>query len=268
MSANQFTQEQVFSGLRIIWREVLDYETPLDLDMRFMDEFLNGGMLEEIDFGDVIYRLQRHFGFTCARKEWKDFLNLPAQDFEEWKRDIAPRLTFRALVNFISERLKPISFEPITLLGKPCLAAGVFRGVEQLVHQIRPKAQRFGPSTPIHERLSRWQRHALWDRLRWITEERIPKPPTVAIPNHHIGRGLWLKLVFGILIAVWQNGLKGVVIGLAVGVWSSYILCIILGVILGVINYRINPIPDPIETFGDLARYLALVTVDQQPQGA
>ena len=128
MCAERYTQEQIFSGLRIIWRDVLAYESPLDLDMRFIDEFKGGGLLEEIDFGDVIWRIQWEFGFTCDVEEWNTFLGLPFQDPDAWERDVAPRLTVAALTAFILERLKPIAFEPIAMLGKPCLTAGIFRG--------------------------------------------------------------------------------------------------------------------------------------------
>ena len=34
------------------------------------------------------------------------------------------------------------------------------------------------------------------------------------------------------------------------------------------LNSRLNPLPKEIQTFGDLARYLAIITEDRQPQGA
>lgn len=34
MSANSFTQEQIFRGLRIIWREALGYEGAVDLNTK------------------------------------------------------------------------------------------------------------------------------------------------------------------------------------------------------------------------------------------
>lgn len=254
MSANTFTQDQIFSGIRIIWREVLDYEPPSDLDMRFMEEFKDGGVLEEIDFGDVIWRLQREFGFTCALEEWKTFLGLHIQDADEWNRDFAPRLTFRALADFIRERLEPISLEPLTLLGKPCRTAGIFRVLERLAGQVHPAVIRFGPSTPIRARLRGSRLQRFWDRLRWITEDRIPLPRRIKLGCG----GFYFKIGIGLFIALWKRDLQGLWLSMMV----TTLLFLPTAFLVELLNRQLNPLPKEIKTFGDLARYLAVVTVD------
>jgi hypothetical protein len=259
MPAEMYTQEQIFCGIRTIWREALGYEEPLDLDTRFFDDF-RGGVLEDLDFGDVIFRMEREFGFSCAVDEWNSFLGTPIQDVDVWERDIAPQLTFRALVDFIRERLEPISLEPITLLGRPCRTAGIFRDLERLVGQIHPAAIRFGPSTPIRARLRGLRLHQLWDRLRWITEDRIPLPRRIKLGCG----GFYVKIGIGLFIALWNRDLEGLWLSLMV----TALLFLPAACVVEILNSQLNPLPKEIKTFGDLARYLAFVTENHQPQGA
>jgi hypothetical protein len=260
MSAEMYTQEQIFCGLGLIWRETLGYEEPLDLDMRFFDDFREGGLHGEIDFGDVIFRMEKEFGFSCALKEWKTFLGTPIQDVDVWQRDIGPQLTFRALVDFIRRRVEPICLEPITLLGKPCLTAGIFRALECLAGQIHPAVSAFAPSTPIRARLRGLRLRRFWDRLRWIMEDRIPEPPRIKL-----GCGsFYLKIGIGLFIALWHRDLDGLWLSLKV----TALLFLPTAFLVEFLNSRLNPLPKEIQTFGDLARYLAVITVDQQPEGA
>src|SRR5262249_1912306 len=153
--------------------------------------------------------------------------------------------------------------------GQPCRTAGVFRGLEELVRRIRPQVRPIAPSTPIYTRLGKGQRHILWTSLRWITEERIPPPSTIPIPDRDfLTRSFYCKLGLAIFIAMWRDGLVGLLIGVIGGIWSTYFFFVLLAWTLGFINYQINPIPKEIQTFGDLARFLAVVIGDQQTEAA
>ena len=264
MSAEKYTQEQIFSGLRMIWRDALDFRTPLHLDMNFMAEFKAGGAIDEIDIFDVFYRIQREFGFTCAWEEWKAFLSLPTVDEDKWNREVAPRLTFRALAVFIRERLEPISLEPITLLGKPCRTAGIFRALERLAGQVHPAVKPFGPSTPIRARLKGFRLCRYWSRLRWIVEDQLPPPPQITFPIWRFLNHLFVKLGIGSLIALCRRDLGGLLEALAV----TLLLFLPVGMVAAWINAQLNPLPKGIETFGDLARVLAAILVDQQSEAA
>lgn len=264
MSGNAYTQDQILSGLRIIWREALDYEAPILPEIRFADDFKAGGNLEEIDFADVICRIQGHFGFTCAWEDWQTFLGWCGHDPDVWERDVAPRLTFAALADFIRERLEPISLEPITLLGKPCRSAGIFRALERLAGQVHPRVCRFGPSTPIRARLRGIRLRRFWSRLRWILEDQIPAPPRITLTCGGLLFILLFNSSIGLLVSLWSRDL----VGLAAGFVGTFVLLFPLSWAVVFINSRLNPLPKGIETFGDLARYLAVITVDQQPQGA
>jgi len=212
----------------------------------------------------VFFRLQWTFGFKCPKKEWDTFLGLHIKDPSEWEKTIAPRLTFRALAEFIREKLEPISFEPITMLGKPCLTAGVFRGLERLTKQIDPKVRQFAPSTPIRARLRGFRLRSFWSKLQWIMEDQLPDPPQITFRSRGCLHSLIFKLGTGLLIALWQRDLAGLLEGLGVTV----ALFIPVGVVVAFINAQLNPLPKGIETFGDLARVLAAILLDQQTEAA
>jgi hypothetical protein len=281
MRAERYTQKQILCGLRIFWREELGCESPFDPDMRIDKQF--EAEKDHIDsdrrirgFPKIYYfslyimfrGLQRFFGFTSSWEEWKDFFGLSVRNRDEWEKKVAPRLTFRGLADFIRERMEAIPLEPLVLLGSSCLSAGIFRGIEQLVHQIRPKARGFGPSTPIRDCLRGRRLHVLWSRLRWIVEDQIPPPPALTFDTRHLRHSRYLKLTIGLLLALWQRDLEGLVLGIVSGLTMTHILLLLLGGILEIINSRMNPLPEGIETFGDLARVLAAIIVDQQSEAA
>ncbi|MGH7169017.1 MAG: hypothetical protein ACRELF_08210 [Gemmataceae bacterium] len=276
MSAETYTQEQILSGIELVCSEVPEFDLPFDLDTR-LDEYFAPSfgseslgdrigrlMGEEDAFTQLAQALAWFFGFTCSLEEWNNYFGLNATSRDEWERDFAPHFTFRRLVEFIRERAKPISLEPITMLGKPCLTAGIFRGLEQLVRQISPKATKIAPSTPIRKCLRGVLVHGLWYRLRWMFDGQLPPPPRITLSSRGFLHSLIFKVAIGVLIAIWRRDLSGVLAGIG----TTFALLIPLGVIVAFINARLYPLPKGIETFGDLARYLAVVTEDQQTEAA
>ncbi len=262
MPANTFTQEQVLSGIRIVWKEALNYDSPISPEMNFAEPFKADGPYEDIDLADVFYRLERTFGFKCPKKEWHAFMGTDLTDLDEWEKTIAPRLTFRALAEFIREKLKPISFEPLTILGKPCLTAGVFRGLERLTEQIDPKVRPFAPSTPIRARLRGFRLRCCWSKLQWIMEDQLPDPPRITLTSGNCLHSLLVKLGAGLLIYLWRRDWEGALAGIV----TTISLFIPMGILVAFINDRLNPLPKGIETFGDLARVLAAILLDQQTE--
>jgi hypothetical protein len=264
MSANMFTQQQILSGIRLVWKEALNYVSPIHPEMNFAEQFQAHREFADIDLSDVFYRLERTFGFKCSKKEWHTFLGLHITDLSEWEKTVAPRLTFDALAQFICERLKPISLEPITILGKPCLTAGVFRGLELLAEQIDPKVRKFAPSTPIRTRLRGFRLRCFWSKLQWIMEDQLPPPPQITLSSRGCLHSLLFKLSAGLVIFLWRRNWEGVLAGIV----TTVFLFIPMGIIVALINDRLNPLPEGIETFGDLARVLAAIIQDQQTEAA
>lgn len=261
MSGKGYSQEQILCGLQIIWKEVLGCVSPFDPDLSLIEQMKAEGIYEEIDLYDVFFRLKRDFGFQCAWEEWDTFLGLHVRDPHQWNTKVAPRLTFRALAEFIRERLEPISLEPITILGKSCLTAGIFRALERLAGQVHPKVRRFGPSTPIRTRLRGSHLHTFWNRLRWITKGRVPLPYRITP-----WRGGFFVLICAaaLFLALFKPDLQGLWISSAIAV--SLLLPTMF--LVELLNRQLNPLPKEIQTFGDLARYLAVFIADQQTEAA
>jgi hypothetical protein len=264
MFAKTYTQEQILSGIGIFCHEILGCDSPIDPDMSFIEQLRTEGLYEEIDFVDVRFRLQRLFGFTCSRSEWETFFGTHIKDPNTWEKTIPPWLTFRALADFIGEHLKPISFEPMALLGKPCLTAGIFRGLERLAVQVNPRVQRFGPSTPIRQRLRGVRFYIFWNRLRWMLHDQLPHPRAIRFFSRGFLHSLSFKVAIGVMIALWKRDLNGFLVGLAV----TLSLLVPMGWLAALINWWRNPLPERIETFGDLARVLAAIILDQQSECA
>ncbi len=264
MSAKTYTQEQILIGLGIYWHEYLGCDSPIDPDMSFIDQLRVEGLYEDIDFTDVRRGLQRLFGFTCSRSEWETFLGTHLKDPGTWEKTIPPWLTFRVLADFIGEHLKPVSFEPMTLLGKPCLTAGIFRGLERLAVQVNPRVQRFAPSTPIRQRLRGVRFYIFWNRLRWMLQDQLPPPQTIRFLSRGFLHSLSFKVAIGVMIALWKRDLDGFLAGIAV----TLSLLVPVGWLAAVINWWRNPLPEGIETFGDLAYVVAAIILDQQSESA
>ncbi|HWG44933.1 MAG TPA: hypothetical protein VN688_19345 [Gemmataceae bacterium] len=262
MFAKRFTQAQILCGLRIFWREETGGNDSFDAGTRIDHHLESEGISEEIDITEILHDIEQFFRFSCRLEEWQSYFGWDTKDPEEWERKYAPQFTFGRLADFIRERVEAISLEPLTLLGKPCLTAGIFRGLERLAEQINPKTPRFAPHTPIRECLCGTRLHQFWNRLRWIVEEQIPPAPRLPLSMRGFMHSLAFKFGIGLLIALWRRNLQG----LLIGVLLTFLLLIPVGWLISFINSRINPLPKGIETFGDLARFLAAATADKQPE--
>lgn len=264
MSAKTYTQAQILSGIRIVLRENCGCESPFDADMS-LSHYIHGfKSWDDMDIMEAVYELEELFGFSCSRKEWDDFFGVSIRNIEEWKKTVAPRLTFRALADFIRERLNPIVLEPVTLLGKPCLTAGIFRGLEQLAVQVNPRVARFAPSTPIRQCLRGGQLRRFWNRLRWMIEDQLPPAREIRLSGRGLFHSLLFKFGIGLAIALWRRDLSG----LLAGIGTTFALLMPVRIIVGFINQRLNPLPEGIETFGDLSTVLAAIIIDQQSECA
>jgi hypothetical protein len=264
MSANTFTQKQILSGIRIVWREELNFKSSFDPETRIDAQVNAEGDFDDFDIAELICALQWIFNFTCPRKDWEIFFGCHCRDVSEWEKTGASRCTFRGLADFIGERLNPVSLEPLTLLGKPCLTAGIFRGLEQLAVQVNPRVVRFAPSTSIRQCLHGVRLRRFWNRLRWMIEDQIPPPPRLDVRSEAFFNSLLLKFIIPLLIAGARRDWAGMIVAFIV----SFVLLIPIGVMVEFINARLNPLPEGIETFGDLARILAAIILDQQTEAA
>lgn len=208
------------------------------------------GAWDDVDMADLMYRIGKEFGLSFSTEEVVKFFYPPIDGKfptnKAWEREVVPTLTVAALVDFVRERYVLVSFEPISVFGSPlCPAAGYFVGMSELVQQVRPDAERFGPSTPITRVLPSHSLATFWRRLSRAAGRSLPP---LSYWLNHLANVLLVAsaacLAFGVLAnwaffaAVWLLCLKGILFG-----WW--------------LHRRANPLPRGIVTFGDLARHLA-----------
>src|SRR5688572_21869811 len=170
---NRFSSEQIHCGLRMVLTECLGCEPAFSPETAFVEFLKAERILDDVDFADVIDRLEEFFGFHCPTAEWTAFVG-PTENIEVWTREYAPNLTFQSLAEFIAERVDGVSMHPVSLLGRPCAAAGTFLGLEQLARQIVPNVEPFAPSTRIFDRLRGPELWQFWEKLLWISQGRLP----------------------------------------------------------------------------------------------
>lgn len=247
MLPERYTESQVLCGLREAWENITGVDDPFDDDTQ-IDTFMKADETwDEIDFADIFRGLERFFEFECSNDEWKDFfgVEIAKRSLDEWDRTVAPRLTFRALANFIAERAPVIaSFAPITVLGRNCAPAGVFNGVQRLV--VVP---RIAPSTRIIDVLRGHTLDNFWMRLRWMTEHSIPPLPDS-----------W-RSITGMAGCV---GVMALLIGVTASWFTSNLAYTIPAVAIAILLYiaasmykqQTNPLPPDIVTFRDLATHI------------
>jgi len=202
-----------------------------------------------------------HIEFTIALEDWFS-VDLSLQDVwsffapdgdakmtrEVWLRDVWPNLTVEKFAIWLEQRLQPVVFEPISLLGSPpCRAAGYFVGIRTLVERLRPAPIRFGPSTPILSVLSRSQIQRLWRRLEQTLD--LPLPP-LRVWLDHLATSVLVGSVACFALGVVLQG------ALLASTSALFLKTFLLGLSL---RQKACPLPCGLETFGDLSRYLARV---------
>ena len=167
-------------------------------------------------------------------------------------------LTFGDLAEFIARRATPVSLKPVTVFGSRCAAAGVFHGIRSLPGL---RDQRIAPSTRLLERMKASHAPAYVDQIAWATDtplpnvERYDSLARFARFDEVIANSVfWLTLAVAlgaIYQAVSALGVSGVVIALL----HSPVVALALRQF--VLNRFAKPLPSELNTFGDLARYIA-----------
>jgi hypothetical protein len=256
------TEDQVLFGLEQFWVRHLGCDSPFEPGARLgRTEWL----FDEADLADHLDALGDFFGLSCPPQEWAEFLGLAVTDPREWEENVAPRLTFRGLAAFIAARVETIPLEPVSLLGQPCLTAGIFGGLEQLVAQVHRRARHFGPSTPIRRRLRGPRLRLFCERLHWIGQGRLPAPPRLTITRRALDHYFWGKAAAAILTAVLVGDWSVLCTGFLVGL----LLLIPLAAVVTFLNeWWIDPLPAGARSFGDLARLLAEASAGLQQRYA
>ena len=252
MTEMQFTEKQILCGIFECWRDAMgtdrpfDASTRVDLHMKANDEW------EDTDLADIFYRLEKHFGFESTLEEWTKELGIAhVPSLEEWENEIAPKFTFGALARFIQKRaVNTVSFEPVMVINKECRPAGVFYGIEQIANQLVSAKCQITPSTNIIDAFRGYRLESFWGELRWRTELGIPE----------LSRTWRLCVSWSCLTAF-----LGVWIAVAISVGTQNFLYVLIAFaaalselfVTQLFKYSIDPLPEDLKTFRDLAVWIA-----------
>lgn len=253
MYSQRYTQSQVLYGLQVAWANATGVDDPFDVDTQIYTYMLADGSWDEFDLADIFQCIERFFNFTCGMDEWKEFFGFDVgkRDFEEWRRDVAPKLTFGALAQFVADRAPVVaSFDPIPIVGCRCATAGVFIGIQRVAENEKAKGLRFAPSTRIIDVMRGNELDRFWTQLRWMTEHSLPELPRFWREATGLAGCGALSVGIGGMIASWT---------------TANLVWIVIAVLCSSVFYATayvykqttNPLPLDIVTFRDLSELIA-----------
>lgn len=263
----RFSPAQVLRGIEAFIAEDCGRRLTLDADASVVETWKAVEQFSSHECPlEFLTELAEYFQLDWSERRWVVWLKLRGDNswtnrqrraaWKQWNREIAPTIKVCDLVACISRRAPAPSLEPVTVFGHSCSAAGIFCGLCQL-----PEVDllRVAPSTPLRKlgRLSRIRK--LWKRIEWVSGVTLPPAkdiwpqswPTLA---NVLGGGIALG-VFGASIALgaMQRGplyqIGGTIISMAA-------LIAVIAFCGAIVDRLHNPLPEEVETFGDLARFI------------
>lgn len=247
----RYTPKQIMCGLRIAWPQSTGDKLPFSETTRVAESIERSGW-DDLDFAILAYELDRFFGWNdVGRRAWNRAA-LPAwRSFMESELD---RITFGSMASFIADRIPAVPMEPVFVLGKRCAPAGAFRSIEQVVRQLDLGVPRFAPSARITSILRGRPLRTVWNRLRWMSEERLP-PLRRTWTNRVVdalnsGPGLLAMLGAAALLSI---GLHSIVVGII----TTVSFRIVVGLFLRGCEWIQNPVPSRFDDFRDVSRAMA-----------
>lgn len=249
----RYSEAQVLCGLLEVWPEITGVDERFDAKTR-IDVFMKSdGSWDEIDFADIFRGIERFFRFSCLNQEWFDFFGfgIAKRSITEWEETVAPTLTFGSLSQFVAKRAPVIaSFEPLSMIGRQCAPAGIFRGIESVAAITSRHQLLFPPSARIIDVFRGHELDCFWTQLRWMTVHAIPELPSSWRNITGITAG-WGSLAAIIsLLAAWDTSNFA---------WfaPTVMLAVSAYVISSLYKHFTNPLPPNLVTFRDLSILIA-----------
>lgn len=247
----EYTDEEILDSLRVLFSELFDCKGEIQSWMTVEDYLVYERAWNELDISDLFHGIEHYFGCKFSKEELNDVWGLGSKKTKVWLyRDDEPP-TFQSFIDELKKKVKPVSLAPVTIAGSRCAAAGIFRGLENLLDQIDPKDERIAPSTPLFRRVNLKTLEVLENRLRWVSGGLKP-----VFLRSWVDR-IWGNLFPLLFLLCWGGGFVAWVFQN-----NLYFILSLAGGILSVIVFFLvyhtkNPLPKDVVTFGDLARYLA-----------
>ncbi len=256
--ADRFSESEVESALLEIVREAagfseatLSLDETIDLCFKRCDgpnsiwAKLGLGIWDELDFADILFLINEHFGLTISIAEWKAELWMPER--YSWSERRIP--TWREIAAVVLAKAERVVIKPRAVLGRSCVAAGVFDALSELVARVSgDRSMRIAPSDSLRERLG-----SRMDDFRRHTEMNFGLP----LPNEPAAR-TWLRSI-ATIVALGSGFLGFVLIcGAKFGAAGCCALLLALAWSAGAIIDRYwTPLPAELRTFKGLSRWVA-----------
>lgn len=254
MNQQRYSESQVLCGLREVWQDVTGNDEPFFSTTCIYTFMKADGTWDDLDLADVFCRSEEIFGFECTERQWKEFFgfDVAEKSFEEWEREVAPKVTFGALARFIAERAPVVAtFGPVCVLGRECAPAGVFTGIQRVAGKVLRRSLRFPPSARIIDILQGSELDKFWTQLRWMTEYATPGLPASWRNAKSTAGCCGVLAVIVASIISWETSSP---------VWLLATLILAVAAYLCAAAYKrfTNPLPSQLETFRDLCEVVCL----------
>lgn len=170
--------------------------------------------------------------------------------------DLRQALTIAEFCEFLASKAEAVRIEPVTVLGRPCLAAGAFLAVRRLLDRAGADMTDLAPSSALLPYLRRWPRVFRWDVAK-MAPGRLPilryiMHPVVQGCVSHFGNCLLLAGLFFLLHWIWQFGALLAIHELVLG-----ILFLLTGWLLSATRFPPRVELGELQDFRDLCYVLA-----------
>jgi hypothetical protein len=138
------------------------------------------------------------------------------------------------------------TFDPISVFGRECAAAGVFTGIQSVADNATGNRLRFAPSARIIDVMRGDDLDKFWTQLRWMTEHSIPELPALWRDVTGLTGCLGVLAVMGALAAAWATSNPAWIIAPLLGAVALYMVA-------SAYKHFANPLPSHIVAFRDLS---------------
>jgi len=171
------------------------------------------------------------------------------------------------MAEWLARRAPGVSMAPVTLLGNRCRAAGIFRGLAKL-REVR--GRRVSPSTPLLDIIPPTHCASFWRRAEWVSGARLTalrdifRPSLFRSPVETLATVVMVAAIgVGLLCgyAAWQVAVEHAGLELLVAILGIFWLIAVIELPVkardAVLDRFGSPLPEEIQTFGELARHIA-----------
>lgn len=263
---HRFTTDQALRGIQAYVDERFGVHFPLNPDVPLSEysELVSDEVGCPLEF---LQGLGIYFGLRWSDRRWAVWLRLPRarrirtlsreereRHWDNWVENTSQSRTIRNLAEYLARHAKGISMDPVSVFGNHCAPAGAFLGI---CHLPELCGRRVAPSTRIRQVLGATCIEAMLRRANWISGAKIKAQRRFSLWSDPIPH-----CMIPVVLVVFP-GIPLLLGGLAAHLPFSPMVVIGVAVVLSFAllwrtNDRLrNPLPDGVETFGDLARLIA-----------